>query len=72
MTERQVDDLRVQFPLVRDHEVERADDIARPALAGSVENLDDHQSDVRRDALEIVVREHAAAGNQRAMCVPWP
>ena len=64
VAERQVDDVSVQPRLVRNRELERVDDIAGLALALVVEDLDPDEANLRGDALELVVRQNAAAPNQ--------
>ena len=59
--------------LVRGHELERGDDVARAARARAVEHLQADQPHARRDALE---RRRSTATPlppiRPATCVPWP
>ena len=67
MAERQVDDVDAEQCLVRDRELDGANDVAGRALAVLVEHLEADQAHVRRDA-----RRSSLPAIRPATCVPWP
>ena len=62
--EREVDDLNVETPPIRDDVLDRSDDVARNALSVGVEHLEADETDLRRDALKREPGEDAVAADE--------